>query len=270
MAMESHPQRIIVTGGSGGIGRSILSRFMVGGSQVLNLDRVPPEPTHAELAAAGFVRVDLADARGVRTAFNEADRHFGGQAPDVLVCAAAISMKQRFLDVEPADFDRVFGINVRGTLFACQEAARRMRAKGAGRIVIVTSISAVQGWAEEPLYCISKAAQSSMVSTLAVELAPFGILVNGVAPGVIDVRSREMSGSRTHPDVRRHYHERIPLGRFGSPKEVAEAIWYLSHSTYMTGQTLCLDGGFMATGLGYISSREDATSAPLGITSRSE
>lgn len=265
MATESHPQRVIVTGGSGGIGRSILSRFMVGGSQVLNLDRVPPEPAHTELAAAGFVRADLADAGCVRTAFDEADRHFGGQAPDVLVCAAAISMKQRFLDVEPADFDRVFGINVRGTLFACQEAARRMRVNSAGRIVIVTSISAVQGWAEEPLYCISKAAQSSIVSTLAVELASFGILVNGVAPGVIDVRSREMSGSRARPDVLRHYHDRIPLGRFGSPQEVAEAIWYLSHSTYMTGQTLFLDGGFMATGLGYIGSREAGTSAPLGV-----
>lgn len=265
MAMESYPQRVIVTGGSGGIGRSIVSRFLAGESQVLNLDRVPSDRGNSESITEGFVHVDLVDAGCVRTAFEEADRFFGGQSPDVLVCAAAISMKQRFLDVEPADFDRVFGINVRGTLFACQEAARRMRAKGAGRIVIVTSISAVQGWAEEPLYCISKAAQSSMVSTLAVELAPFGILVNGIAPGVIDVSSREMSGSRARPDVLRHYYERIPLGRLGSPQEVAEAIWYLSQSTYMTGQTLYLDGGFMATGLGYIGTRQPGESPPLGM-----
>jgi NAD(P)-dependent dehydrogenase (short-subunit alcohol dehydrogenase family) len=133
-----------------------------------------------------------------------------------------------------------------------------MRAAESGRIVIVTSISAAQAWAQEPLYCISKAAQMSLVQTLAVELAPFGILVNGIGPGVIDVKSHGMSGNRARPEVVQHYHDRIPLRRLGTPEEIADTIAYLTSVTYMTGQTLYVDGGLLATGLAYIGSlRED-------------
>jgi NAD(P)-dependent dehydrogenase (short-subunit alcohol dehydrogenase family) len=263
--MPSGPsrRRVLVTGGSGGIGQSIVRRFAAGGAHVVNLDLAPSRSRARPRGRVDFVPVDLSDVTAIRRAFADSDALFGGRPPDVLVCAAAIGMTHHLLEVQPEDVDRVMGVNVRGTLFCCQEAALRMRDRGAGHIVIVTSISAVQGWSQEPLYCISKAAQASLVQSLAVELAPFGVLVNGIGPGVIDVKSRGMSGNRARPEILQHYVDRIPIGRMGSPGEVAESIWYLSGVTYMTGQTLYMDGGFLVAGLGYIGSLRDSVLARL-------
>lgn len=247
-------KRVVITGGSGGIGQIIVQRFLAAGANVVNLDMAPPQHTQRRRRGPHFIAVDLNDVSAIRRAFAEVDDQFEGQSPGVLVCAAAIGMTHHFLEIEARDVDSVMNINVRGTLFCCQEAALRMRAQRAGHIIVVTSISAVQGWAQEPLYCISKAAQTSIVQSLAVELAPFGVLVNGVGPGVIDVKSRGMSGNRARPEILQHYLDRIPIGRMGSPEEVAETIWYLSGVTYMTGQTIYMDGGFLVAGLGYIGS----------------
>jgi 3-oxoacyl-[acyl-carrier protein] reductase len=279
MSTTSQTRRVVITGGSGGIGQVIVARFLAEGCHVVNLDRLPP----AEPAGVGcdFVAVDLLDVPAIRRAFSSADTFFGGEAPDVLVCAAAIGMTHHLLEVQPEDVDRVMGVNVRGTLFCAQEAALRMRranitngasdqtsgsqnrAQSRGRIVIVTSISAYQAWAQEPLYNVSKGAQHSLMQTLAVELAPFNIQVNAVAPGVVEVKSQGMSGNRARPEILQHYHDRIPAGRFCAPEEVAEAIWTLSRATYITGQALTIDGGLMANGLGYIGSLRDDVLARL-------
>ena len=203
------------------------------------------------------------DVQAILAAFDATDTHFAGEAPEVLVCAAAIGMTHHLLEVQAEDVDRVLGLNVRGTLFCAQQAALRMRRAGGGRIVIVTSLCAYQAWAQEPLYCISKAAQHSLMQTLAVELAPFNIQVNAVAPGVVEVKSQGMSGNRARPEVLAHYLDRIPARRFCTPEEVAEAIWMLGQATYMTGQALTLDGGLMANGLGYIGSMRDEVLARL-------
>jgi NAD(P)-dependent dehydrogenase (short-subunit alcohol dehydrogenase family) len=124
-------------------------------------------------------------------------------------------------------------------------------------------VCAFQGWAKESVYCLTKAAQQSMVQALAVELAPFGILVNGVAPGLIEKTGNAMAKTRTDPDVYRHDMERTSVGRFGTVEEVAEAVYYLTTVTWTTGQTLVLDGGFMATGLGYFGrNRERLLQSP--------
>lgn len=254
MPARKRQRRIVITGGSGGIGRVIVARLAASGAHVVNLDLLPPKGRGRSSGRVDFVAVDLSDVEDIRRSFSLVDELFDGHSLDVLVCAAAIGMTHHVLEIEPQDVDRVLNVNVRGTLFCCQEAALRMRPRKAGHIIIVTSISAVQGWAQEPLYCISKAAQMSMVQSLAVELAPFGVLVNGVGPGVIDVKSRGMSGNRARPEILQHYRDRIPIGRMGSPEEVAETIQYLSQVTYMTGQTIYMDGGFLVAGLGYIGS----------------
>ncbi|MCA0244137.1 MAG: SDR family oxidoreductase [Proteobacteria bacterium] len=258
------PRSVVVTGGSGGIGREIVARFLADGSRVVNLDRLPPPGRRHPRTR--FVAVDLLDVPAIRAAFAEADEFFEGRAPDVLVCAAAIGQTHHLLEVQPDEVDRVMGVNVRGTLFCAQEAALRMRGAGAGRIVVVTSVAAYQAWAQEPLYNVSKGAQHALVQTLAVELAPFNVQVNAVAPGVVAAQSQGMSGNRARPEILRHYHERIPAGRFCTPAEVAEAIWTLSHATYMTGQALTLDGGLMANGLAYIGTLKDEVLARLDRT----
>jgi NAD(P)-dependent dehydrogenase (short-subunit alcohol dehydrogenase family) len=260
---KTAPRRVIITGGSGGIGSSIVKRFVAGGATVVNLDRAPLALRGRSASRLQSVTVDLSDPEDTRAAFRIADECFGGRAPDTLVTAAAIGLTHHLLEVKPEEVDRVMAINVRGTLICAQEAAERMRTQGHGRIVVVTSISAAQAWAQEPLYCISKAAQMSLVQCLAVELAPFGILVNAVGPGTIDVKSKGMSGNRSRPDILQHYYDRIPLARMGSPEEIAETIWYLAGVTYATGQTLYVDGGLLAAGLGYFGSLKKDTLARI-------
>ena len=244
---------VVVTGGSGGIGRAVVAHYLRAGACVVNLDRSAPEPD-SPAAAAAYVECDFAEADSIRRAFASVDSIFDGNAPGLLVCAAAIGMTHHFFEVRPQDIDLVLGVNVKGTLITAQEAARRMRSRNVGgHIVIITSVSATQAWAQEPLYCVSKAAQMSIVQTLAIELAPFGILVNGIGPGVIDVQSHGMSGNRAHPEIEQHYLDRIPLRRMGTPEEVALTIDYLGKVTYMTGQTVYMDGGLLANGLAYIN-----------------
>ena len=169
-----------------------------------------------------------------------------------------MSRKDAFLNVSSDDLDLLLDVNVKGTFHCCQSAARRMAPAREGRIVVITSISAVQGWAAESVYCITKGAQQALVASLAVELAPFNIQVNAVAPGIIDMTGDSMAKTRTDPDVYRHDIERTAMGRFGSPNDVADAVEHLSKVNWMTGQTIVVDGGFMATGLGYFGrSRTD-------------
>jgi NAD(P)-dependent dehydrogenase (short-subunit alcohol dehydrogenase family) len=253
------PTRAVVTGGSGGIGRAVAHRFTREGALVANLDLAPGD--EAEALCGDRLRTiltDVADAALLGAAFDEVDRLFSGAAPQVLVCCAAVSAASHFLDVPPAELDRLLAVNVRGTFLACQAAARRMRAAGGGgRIVVVTSVAAEQAWAGESVYCATKAAQRSLVQGMAVELAPFGVLVNAVAPGIVEHRSTAMARTRDDADVHRHDLERTPLGRFNTPEEIAAAVGFLATVEGMTGQTVCVDNGFLAAGLAYFGRARD-------------
>ena len=245
------PKRVVITGGSGGIGRSIVAHYLREGAQVVNLDRSAPDSDSAA-SQAQHISCDFSDAASIVGAFKLLDAHFAGQAPNLLVCAAAIGLTHHFLEVRAQDIDLVMGVNIKGTLLAAQQAARLMCAKKIkGHIVIITSVSAAQG---------------SMVQSLAVELAPFGIIVNGIGPGVIDVSSQGMSGNRAFPEIEQHYLDRIPLRRMGTPEEVAHTIAYLGTVTYMTGQTLYMDGGLLANGLAYIGPIREAVLQRLADT----
>jgi NAD(P)-dependent dehydrogenase (short-subunit alcohol dehydrogenase family) len=248
---------VIVTGASGGIGRAIAKRFCDDGARVVNLDRADPAEARA-LCGPAFetVTVDLADPAAIAAAFSAADAAFGGRPPDVLVCCAAISVAADILSVSAADLDRQFAINVRGTFLCAQEAARRMKAVRQGQIVIITSVAAEQAWAGEPVYCMTKAAQRALVQALAVELAPFGIRANAVGPGIIEHASQNMARTRDQGGVLQHDIDRTPLGRFGAPEEIAEAVAFTVRSTWMTGQTVYVDGGFLASGLAYFGERK--------------
>jgi 3-oxoacyl-[acyl-carrier protein] reductase len=241
-------RKIVITGGSGGIGSAICRRFLAGGDYVVNLDREPFASGDPE--GLTTVACDMADVASIQRAFEAADAAHDDAPIEVLVCCAAMSRASHFLDVPIPDLEQMLAVNVRGTFLCGQEAGRRMREHRRGHIVVITSIAAMQAWAQESVYCLTKAAQASLVQTMAIELAPFGIMVNAVAPGIIDVKSKGMAGTR-QGDVFRHEMERFPLGRFGAPEEIAEAVHHLAGVTWMTGQAIVADGGFLATGLAY-------------------
>lgn len=252
-------RKIVITGGSGGIGSAICRRFLSAGDHVINLDREPfPGGDPKGLVT---LACDMADAASIAQAFTTADGQFDSAPVDALVCCAAMSRAAHFLDVPLADLEQMLAVNVRGTFLCGQEAGRRMRARNKGHIVVITSIAGVQAWASESVYCLTKAAQSSLVQGMAIELAPFGILVNAVAPGIIDVKSKGMAGTR-EGEVYRHEMERFPLGRFGAPEEIAEAVHHLTSVTWMTGQTIYADGGFLATGLAYFGAAKQRLLGP--------
>ena len=247
------PQRVLITGASSGLGQACAVAFCADGSEVIGLDRSPSEAT---AAAAGprfrGLLVDLADAGQIEVAFDQVDKLWQGRSPDLLVACASISRSGHFLDTPVDDIDAQLAVNVRGMILCGQQVGRRMRAAGGGRIVHITSVAASTAWATEPVYCVTKGAQASLTQAMAVELAPFGIQVNAVAPGPLQIDSANMVGTRADPDVYRHDLERIPAGRFGEAADVVRAIRFLAQATWMTGQTITIDGGLLATGLAYI------------------
>lgn len=265
MNAPSALQRAIVTGASGGIGRAIAKRFCDDGVSVINFDRA--DPTEAAALCGPRLRsiaADLADETAIAAAFSNADELLSGAAPQLLVCCAAVSLAAPFLDIRLADFDKLMTINVRGTFLVAQQAARRMKEAGGGHIVIITSVAGEQAWAGEAIYCATKAAQRALMQTMAIELAPFNIMVNAIGPGIIDHSSANMARSRDQTAVLQHDLDRTPLGRFGRPEEIAEAVHFLSRSTWMTGQTIYVDGGFLAAGLAYFGDAKHKLASPSG------
>ncbi|MFO0997802.1 MAG: SDR family oxidoreductase [Alphaproteobacteria bacterium] len=244
-------RRVVVTGASGGLGSAVARRFLKDAAEVVNLDLRPAPDSLARERGFHSITTDIADAKSVGEAFRAIDRIFADAAPDVFVHCAAVSKADHFLDIPVDDFDRIVATNVRGTFLSCQEAARRMKSARKGHIVTVTSVAADQAWAGEIVYCTTKAAQRALTQGMAIELAPFGILVNAIGPGLIEHKSASMAETRSQGEVMQHDLDRTPLGRFGDPDELAEAIHFLASVTWMTGQTLYVDGGFLASGLAY-------------------
>lgn len=247
------PQRVLITGASSGLGQACAVAFCADGAEVIGLDRSPGVAT-AALAGPRFrgVVADLADAAQIEAAFDQVDAIWQGRSPELFVACASISRSGHYLDTPVADIDAQLAVNVRGMMLCGQQAGRRMKAAGGGRIVHITSVAASTAWATEPVYCVTKGAQASLTQAMAIELAPFNIQVNAIAPGPLEVNSVSMVGTRADPEVLRHDLERTPMGRFGRPEDIVRAVRFLAQATWMTGQTVVVDGGMLATGLAYI------------------
>lgn len=240
----------VVTGGSQGIGQGIALRMAEAGARVAILDRQPADETLELLAAKGAAawhhRTDIADPASVAEAFAAMDSDFG--SPYALVNAAGVFADTPFLDTPVEEFDKVLAVNTRGPFLTAQQAARRMKATGGGRIVNILSNAAAQGFAYESAYCASKGGLLLLTQVLAVELAQYGITVNGVGPGTV---STPMGGDYlSRGPIAPHELSRTPLGRFGEPADIAEAVvFFAASASWTTGQALYVDGGFLATGL---------------------
>ena len=239
----------VITGASRGIGKACALLFAENGYDLLLCyqSREQEAKAVAEEASACGVRavtfqMNMESIADCRRTISKAMMEFGGI--DVLVCNAGISLPVLFTQTTEEEYDRVFSVNTKGVFFLAQAAAKDMIAAGGGAIVAVSSMWGVAGASGEVAYSASKAAVIGLVKALAKELAPSGIRVNCVAPGVTDT---EMNACYDE-DAMEALAERTPLGRIADPREIAEAILFLASekASFITGQTLTADGGFIS------------------------
>jgi NAD(P)-dependent dehydrogenase (short-subunit alcohol dehydrogenase family) len=228
-------RRVIVTGGLSGIGAATAASLEDRGAAVAVLD----------LGPEADVEVDVRDAGAVEAAVAAAAGRLGGPA-DVLVASAGIYRIAPFLDLEPAEWDDVLGTNPRGVYLTGRAFARALVAAGRpGSIVNLASTAALVGDADEPgaHYNASKAGVVALTRQMAIELAPHGIRVNCVCPGVIDTPMLRLMDDPAAGE--RYLRESVPLRRLGGAAEVAAAIAFLAsdEAGYITGAALPIDGG---------------------------
>jgi NAD(P)-dependent dehydrogenase (short-subunit alcohol dehydrogenase family) len=235
----------VVTGAAGGLGRACALALACGGAETVLMGRSLDalERLALEIAAAGGrslpVRCDATDPASVREAFD------GIAAPAVLVTSVGGNRPEPFLDVSSDALAWSWRVNVRSAFLCSQAAAGRMiRAGAGGSIVHVTSQMGHVGAALRSAYCAAKHAVEGLVKATAVELAPFGIRVNAVAPTFVETPMTRPF--LEDPEARAAIVDRIPLGRLGTPEEVAAAVVFAASSSLMTGASLRVDGGWVA------------------------
>ena len=241
---------VLVSGGSRGIGFAAARRFLDEGSHVFvsGVDGDEVDRAVDELRAAGRVAgtaCDVADERQVDRLVEQAEAFLG--EIDVLINNAGIASRQPFVEIDAGAWDRILEVNLRGEFLLAQRVARRMieRARG-GAIVNMASTNAVQGEAGYAHYNASKGGIAMLTRTMAVELGPHGIRVNALCPGKIRTPLQDEAEDPGYTE--RFVRERIPLGRSGTPEEVAAAYAFLASddASFITGELLIVDGGQVA------------------------
>jgi len=242
---------VIVTGGSQGIGAACARRIAADGGRVAIWDvaREAGCALAAELQAQGgqavFVPCDVADPASVDAALAATLTAFG--TVQGLVNNAGIVRVADFLDVTVEDFDAVLNVNLRGAFLVAQAVARSMVASGGGAIVHMSSVNGVTAIPSIAAYNVSKGGIEQLTRVMALALADYGIRVNAVGPGTI---ATDLAKNAVMADeaARARIMSRTPLRRLGEPAEVADAVAYLlsDAASYVTGQTLFIDGGRLA------------------------
>jgi meso-butanediol dehydrogenase / (S,S)-butanediol dehydrogenase / diacetyl reductase len=238
-------KRVVVTGGTSGIGEATSRRFLDEGARVVALAVGEEEVATAQERIAGLdaaIRCDVADEKQVADAFARVDDTLGGL--DVLIANAGISVRKPFLEIEEADWRRVLDVNLTGVFHCAQQAARRMHAGDGGVILMTASTNGITGHPSYADYNASKAGVILLARTMALELAP-KVRVNAVCPGyVLTPMQRAEYSDAMLADV----NASIPLKRHADPSEIAGLFAFLAsdEGAYFTGAVLNMDGGEIA------------------------
>jgi NAD(P)-dependent dehydrogenase (short-subunit alcohol dehydrogenase family) len=249
---DAQKKLALVTGAARGIGLATAKLFLAEGWQVALLD-IDRDTLNASYAALGLpddtmmIEADVAEPEQVRSAVEAIAKRFG--RIDTLVNNAGIA---DFLPIQQTDFEiwsRILAVNLSGPFLCSQACVPVMIENGGGSIVNIVSISGLRASTLRSAYGTSKAGLIHLTKQQAAELGNQGIRVNAVAPGPVDTAmAKKVHG----PEIRADYHASIPLNRYGSEEEIAEAIFFLASdkASYVNGQILAVDGGFESTGIG--------------------
>jgi glucose 1-dehydrogenase len=241
----------IVTGGGSGIGQGIAKRLGCDGARVI-IDYIGAEAgaddTRQAIEACGsqgeVVEADVTKMDDVRHLVDAAWERFGGA--DILVNNAGMEKRSDFWDTPEEDFDKVMSVNLRGPFFLTQAFVRRLRdTKKPGRIINISSVHEDMAFPGFATYCCSKGGLRMLMRDLTVELGPLGITVNNIAPGAIATPINKAL-LEDKPKLNALL-KNIPLGRLGTPEDVAGMVAYLASddASYVTGATFLIDGGLM-------------------------
>jgi NAD(P)-dependent dehydrogenase (short-subunit alcohol dehydrogenase family) len=242
----------VVTGGARGIGLAVAERFLAEGHRVALLDRDRKAllatgkrlgTTHQVLALV----CDVSDPKQVNPAIRQVVKVFG--RIDALVNNAGVAVFKPILETSLAEFQRVLAVNLGGAFICTHACAPVMIMGGGGAVVNIASISGLRASTLRVAYGTSKAALIHLTKQYAAELGTVGIRVNCVAPGPVDTAMAKLVHSVA---IRQDYYDAIPLNRYGTPEEIAAAVFFLcsKEASYINGQTLAADGGFEAIGVG--------------------
>jgi glucose 1-dehydrogenase len=241
----------IVTGAATGIGRAIATKFVKEGAAVV-IDYVGSSDRADQLVSALetiggralAVAADVSDAKQVAMLFDETVKEFG--RVDVLVNNAGIEHKAPFVDTPDEEWNNIIAVNLTGPFLCSRRAAKQMIAQGGGgRIINISSVHEDLPMPTNAPYCAAKGGLRMLMRTIAVELAPHGILVNNIAPGAVDTpMDAEL---KSDPKEMAELLAEIPMNRMGKPEEVAEMCAFLASSgaSYSTGSTFFVDGGLI-------------------------
>jgi NAD(P)-dependent dehydrogenase (short-subunit alcohol dehydrogenase family) len=246
-------QTVLVTGGASGIGLAVVEAVLAEGWRAVVADLDPGNLARCKDTLGSqddrvrYQQMNVADEDAVIRAVEAIEAEFG--ALTGVVNSAGIGRDVPALNTSVDLFRRMLEVNLIGSFVVSREAARHMRARGGGSIINIASVSGIKGNKGRVAYGASKGGVLTMTKVMAVELAPLGIRVNAIAPGPIETPLVQEIHT---PEVRAAWMTTVPQRRYGSPAEIAGAAVFLlddRRSSYVTGQTICVDGGFTAAGI---------------------
>lgn len=240
----------LVTGGGGGLGRAICRGLASAGARVAVTDSSPERARETARLIADDGSEAIAEALDVtsKTHVDEFVARVVGewQGLDIIVNCAGRAIRGSAIDYTEADWDTIIDVNLKGTFLCCQAAARHMVERRRGKIINIASIGGFIAYPGSIAYLASKGGVVQLTRGFAVELAPYNVQVNAIAPSLFETAMTQ--GTRSDSESQRYFMDRTPVGRKGQPEEIIGAAIFLAAdcSGMVTGHVLAVDGGFLA------------------------